>query len=245
MLENMLSRFKLWKFYRMKSDHIQPSNPSISSLAESGLTGPSAAVLSPTISSPGVRPDYNYDSITSQWISQYGYSLYLEELRRHRTMIVGGTLEHLRVEVEKCEAGAPPLRLVNSNSLECQQVLDDVKYATVSYVWNQWLGKNITHVAAKVARRFGLDYLWIDAVCIKQDDDAEKASEIAKMGQYYSNAALNIIFIEANEGLSTAWDISRLKDDFPCSMDGLLTVAEEKDTELRMSQWAGQCKKGC
>ncbi|PHH54249.1 hypothetical protein CFIMG_003032RAa [Ceratocystis fimbriata CBS 114723] len=42
--------------------------------------------------------------------------------------------------------------------------------------------------AIKAARLLGLTYLWIDALCIVQDDDADWKSEITKMGDIYTHA---------------------------------------------------------
>ncbi|KAK8105047.1 HET-domain-containing protein [Apiospora kogelbergensis] len=46
--------------------------------------------------------------------------------------------------------------------------------------------------AITVARDLGLLYLWIDALCIIQDDDHDKATEIARMSQVYRGASLTI-----------------------------------------------------
>jgi hypothetical protein len=46
--------------------------------------------------------------------------------------------------------------------------------------------------AVEVCRSFGFHYIWIDALCIVQDDIEDKASEIAKMGSIYQGAALTI-----------------------------------------------------
>jgi hypothetical protein len=46
--------------------------------------------------------------------------------------------------------------------------------------------------AVKVCRSIGINYIWIDALCIVQDDIKDKASEIAKMGAIYRGAALTI-----------------------------------------------------
>jgi Heterokaryon incompatibility protein (HET) len=46
--------------------------------------------------------------------------------------------------------------------------------------------------AIKVTRELGIRYLWIDALCIIQDSDSDKAEEIAKMDQIYSNAFVTI-----------------------------------------------------
>lgn len=46
--------------------------------------------------------------------------------------------------------------------------------------------------AIKVTRAIGLRYLWMDTVCLIQDDEADKGKEIPKMGDYYANAFFTI-----------------------------------------------------
>jgi Heterokaryon incompatibility protein (HET) len=46
--------------------------------------------------------------------------------------------------------------------------------------------------AITVTRELDIDYLWIDALCIIQEDEEDWLSESAKMGQYYTNAFLTI-----------------------------------------------------
>lgn len=43
-----------------------------------------------------------------------------------------------------------------------------------------------------LCRKLGLLYLWIDALCIVQDDEADWAEELARMGPIYQNAHLTI-----------------------------------------------------
>ena len=84
-------------------------------------------------------------------------------------------------------------------------------YVTLSHTWGKAHIKILTHQTLpdfqagfgmdeipatfrdtiKVVRQLNLRYLWIDCYCIIQDDDA-KLMEIAKMGEVYSNAILNI-----------------------------------------------------
>ncbi|KAK8109003.1 hypothetical protein PG984_014804 [Apiospora sp. TS-2023a] len=47
--------------------------------------------------------------------------------------------------------------------------------------------------AIKVARELEFRYLWIDALCIMQDDSTEKAHDISHMHDIYRNAAFTII----------------------------------------------------
>lgn len=44
-----------------------------------------------------------------------------------------------------------------------------------------------------VARQLGFKFLWIDALCILQDDHALKARELGRMGDIYRNATLTIV----------------------------------------------------
>lgn len=46
--------------------------------------------------------------------------------------------------------------------------------------------------AIKVARSIGISYLWIDALCIWQDDDDDKRLELEKMNGYYANCTVVI-----------------------------------------------------
>jgi hypothetical protein len=46
--------------------------------------------------------------------------------------------------------------------------------------------------AVTVTRRLGLQYLWVDALCIKQDSEEDWASESSKMGDIYGSATITI-----------------------------------------------------
>lgn len=46
--------------------------------------------------------------------------------------------------------------------------------------------------AVVITRRIGVQYLWVDALCIIQDDDEQRALEIAHMAEIYRNAHLTI-----------------------------------------------------
>lgn len=47
--------------------------------------------------------------------------------------------------------------------------------------------------AARVTASLGIRYLWVDALCVVQDDQATKALEIEKMGDVYANATLVLV----------------------------------------------------
>lgn len=46
--------------------------------------------------------------------------------------------------------------------------------------------------AIKVTANLGFDYLWVDSLCIIQDDPVQKARQMAQMCEVYENAALTI-----------------------------------------------------
>jgi hypothetical protein len=46
--------------------------------------------------------------------------------------------------------------------------------------------------AIEVTRRLGYHYLWVDSLCIVQDDDHERHAQINMMDEIYSNASLTI-----------------------------------------------------
>ncbi|KAK4901762.1 hypothetical protein LTR27_001534 [Elasticomyces elasticus] len=50
--------------------------------------------------------------------------------------------------------------------------------------------------------RLGLRYIWVDSLCVIQDDEKDKACEVAQMAKIYVNATVTIIASRAQ----TAWD---------------------------------------
>lgn len=71
-------------------------------------------------------------------------------------------------------------------------------YAALSYVWGSdsadkkdWPATVLD--ATVVTRELGLQYLWVDRVCINQSDDAEKAYLISRMDIIYEQADFTIV----------------------------------------------------
>ncbi|CAM1510589.1 Fc.00g009240.m01.CDS01 [Cosmosporella sp. VM-42] len=109
-----------------------------------------------------------------------------------------------------------PKRVVDISSLNYRlvepQQHETGTYAALSYCWGGWASKvltshNITQLkgeiiwedmppcfknAAVVARRLDISYLWIDTMCIVQDDKGDWEAESAKMADVYGNAAVVI-----------------------------------------------------
>ncbi|KAK5743623.1 hypothetical protein LTR17_002530 [Elasticomyces elasticus] len=73
--------------------------------------------------------------------------------------------------------------------------------------------------AIKVTRLLGVEYIWIDSLCIVQDDNADWLQEAAKMGSVYENAYLTIAATSAENG-DGGLEGKRPQSDwirFPCS----------------------------
>lgn len=118
------------------------------------------------------------------------------------------------------DSAPKPLRFLNVNSARSagEVCLVDADpeitepYITLSYVWGKdqpaktTLATRTQHKsgitiaplpktirdAIQVARYLGVDLLWVDSLCIIQDDIEELAREIANMSSYYGNSLITI-----------------------------------------------------
>ena len=99
-------------------------------------------------------------------------------------------------------AGDGPNDSVLSCGLEDCRLSDNPSYEALSYTWGQPIFPEIlnthkgflriTENLALALRRLRLydrvRYLWVDAVCINQNDTAEKSRQVAMMGSIYRSA---------------------------------------------------------
>ncbi|KAL3293017.1 HET-domain-containing protein [Colletotrichum asianum] len=58
-----------------------------------------------------------------------------------------------------------------------------------------------TKDAVRVTRKLGFRYLWVDAVCIVQDDDDDKLHELQAMRGIYQNATLTVVASHSQSAL--------------------------------------------
>jgi hypothetical protein len=106
------------------------------------------------------------------------------------------------------------LRLVNSLQMPPSQ------YCTLSYCWGQThsVGVKLTNASLKsfktsipygslpkslqdaivVTVQLGFQYIWIDRLCIIQDDEADWKHEASRMGSYYRKSVLNIAALHSS-----------------------------------------------
>ena len=107
-----------------------------------------------------------------------------------------------------------------------------VQYATLSWRWGANLATRLTEAtteeygkripfsdlpktfqdAVTVVRKLGLTHLWIDALCIVQDDEASLSKEISRMNEVYAGSTFTVALANAPETdagfLGTRWPLS-------------------------------------
>ncbi|KAK4675432.1 hypothetical protein QC764_0078050 [Podospora pseudoanserina] len=137
------------------------------------------------------------------------------------------------------------IRVVVSESLP-----QDTKYLTLSHRWGnppklllttqtQFLLKEdiVPHLLAcdeaavfrhaiQVTRGLGFRYIWIDALCIEQDNGPEKAVDIMHMDEVYTNSSLNLSASVASvlDGLVFDRDLSSIN---PCRATVVVEAGQE------------------
>lgn len=99
-------------------------------------------------------------------------------------------------------------------SLETFKLHDAPGYNALSYTWGDpgqsgyinvdghtvSVGRSLLNALHRLRRDFWLDYLWVDALCINQNDDEEKTHQVPLMNQIYANA--QFVYIWLGEELS-------------------------------------------
>ena len=86
--------------------------------------------------------------------------------------------------------------------------------------------------AIAVSRRLGVQYLWIDALCIVQDDKQDMANEFPRMHIIYEGAALTISAMSARDGRRGCWIPRRRVFDVPLENGRSIRLAFHRSLEL-------------
>ena len=138
---------------------------------------------------------------------------------------------------------------------------DAVQYAALSYVWGDYTYARLDSRTVKiyfdkealapervnlpqaiidamaVARGAGLQYLWVDALCIKQDDESEKETQIGQMNKIYANAVVTIVAADGRnanaplKGVSTEREVDQVVSEVRPKVNVLIPVPASKILE--------------
>ncbi|KUJ13989.1 uncharacterized protein LY89DRAFT_736992 [Mollisia scopiformis] len=123
------------------------------------------------------------------------------------------------------------LRVIDVNSMSLVLLPQRSKYVALSYCWGQsnrhfiTTNSNFVELQAKgslqrtfpllprtiqdainCVREIGRDFLWVDALCIIQDNDNDREMQILQMDRVYDNALLTIISAPPTLANSTPYD---------------------------------------
>lgn len=92
-----------------------------------------------------------------------------------------------------------------------------------------------------VAQALDIRYLWIDALCIIQDDDQDKMEQVHRMGQIYTNAILTIVGARAGHANGGLWS-SEQRSQIVGQGGGLrwLGAAPMLPNAVSLSAWASR-----
>ncbi|KAI0152952.1 heterokaryon incompatibility protein-domain-containing protein [Xylariaceae sp. FL1272] len=131
----------------------------------------------------------SFQQILSPILSFPTRVLDLESLGPAKVRLVSGAgLQGRYVALSHCWGKAPIVRTVQAT---LAQFLRSIDVASLNKTFQD---------AIMVTRRLGLRYLWIDSLCIIQDDVADWEREAASMAQVYSQAYLTIAASAATDG---------------------------------------------
>jgi len=140
-----------------------------------------------------------------------------------------------------------------------------ISYVTLSYVWGGWAGMRNSKIqnsilslprglescwanlpqsirdAIQLAEQLGYRYLWVDSLCIVQDDEDDVSANIASMYNIYEGSSLTICAADgrdANAGLAGfVKGRSPGQIEQAISDDLTLTLARSAEFHIEDSQW--------
>ncbi|OCK86223.1 HET-domain-containing protein, partial [Lepidopterella palustris CBS 459.81] len=145
----------------------------------------------------------------------------------------------------------PQLRVINVHDRCVIQAPPSCQYAALSYVWGfvkilnsgKTLPDKLPQTiedAILMVKLLGGMYLWVDAICINQEDPEDKAVQIQAMDRIYNGAWLTLIAGEgddANAGLPGVRTGSRSYQQYFEVVDGLTIYISTPLLKESLSRW--------
>lgn len=103
--------------------------------------------------------------------------------------------------VQQCQhrkANAQPTRLYDAHEGKIKERIQVQNYLALSYCWGEWPEESNDALEARLkmlSKRLAVRYFWVDRWCINQQDEVEKACEIANMRDYYIGASGCVVLV--------------------------------------------------
>ncbi|KAM5378117.1 hypothetical protein ACJZ2D_004575 [Fusarium nematophilum] len=143
----------------------------------------------------------------------------------------------------------PGFRLIDCEAEEALSMPVSEDYVALSYVWGtvdpdvdaagtRW--PRVVEDAVKVTRSLGFRYLWVDQICIDQQDPKDMARQVERMDVIYQQAKLTIIAAagpDARFGLAGVDQPRQAPASIRVPGMTLITRPREPDTSIRLSKW--------
>lgn len=80
--------------------------------------------------------------------------------------------------------------------------------------------------AVSIVRKLDIRFIWIDSLCIVQDDPTDWAIEASKMGSYYSNSLFNIAAVSSHNAKSGCFMSYKPQTITPCAVTIEFPISE-------------------
>ncbi|OCK78533.1 HET-domain-containing protein [Lepidopterella palustris CBS 459.81] len=200
------------EYYYFSASHGEEIGIKIAVIQEEGAD-PSAARYARAVT--GSQVDL---SLVQSW---------LDQCREHHQQ--GSALQQMLEEPSTLELPARVIDTQKACVVSSAEADPNMRYVTLSYVWGQaaqymlvaankaklmsdgaftsiqdQLPRTIQD-AMEVVNRLGMRYLWVDALCIVQDDEKDRTKEIYRMDSIYEGSAFTLVAAsgtDANAGLA-------------------------------------------
>ncbi|KAH7417715.1 heterokaryon incompatibility protein-domain-containing protein [Cadophora sp. MPI-SDFR-AT-0126] len=169
------------------------------------------------ILNPALRPPINNDVIDVPPSTLNGLYLCKEWLHR---CVIGHEQCHSTMSNRRSPTRLIFIRGLSLRVCETAGNIGSIKYATLSHCWGgkdflKLVRANLASFQVKIpyedlsntfqdaifiARYLGFEHLWIDSLCIIQDDEDDWATESTLMTDVYGGSHLNIAAVSAENG---------------------------------------------
>lgn len=169
------------------------------------------------------------------------------ELKHQKCKPLVGQMPKRLIDVGSLN-GRPP-RLVMSMDLH----KPDIRYATLSYCWGgaslcttkeneplhrqeipEQLFPPTLQDALTLTRHLNIQFLWIDALCIVQDDHAEWEIEASRMQNIYSGSSITIAATDADNGSVGCFSVNSAPEDESGAFLVVSNIGEDSGTIVRV-----------